>query len=521
MGGTRLTTVGGVMTRTETTTGSAGEEGRWRGHPIASVLVRGLALVIPVGAGVGVAVLIASMLGPPTTGPATVGWWVAVLGCSTLAAWLTDRAARRLLPLAALLKLTLVFPDRAPSRYTLARAAGNTRLLERRVRQAREEGVSDDPTRAAEMVLSLVAALSAHDRRTRGHSERVRAFVDLLADQINLDADARARLRWSALLHDIGKLQVGAEILNKPSKLEEDEWASIRAHPEAGARLAAPLLPWLGEWGRAIVDHHERFDGTGYPEGRSGHEISLAGRITGIADSFETMTAARAYKKPMSVMAARRELTRCADIQFDPALVRAFLNVSIGRLMWTIGPMTWLGQIPLVRKLLTVRPESAAAASPALAKTLAGIVALGMSGTIAPHQQARAGMPDLTSPPALLQEAVDPSTYSVAARDTAEESDRERTKGSGRSGGSGKGGGGNDSGGSGGPAEPGPGGSEEPGGGDTGGGGGDGSGGPIDTVTDQVDDAGDAVDGAVDTVTDVVDDVVDDVTGSLPPLPGL
>lgn len=267
------------------------EEGRWRGRPVASFLVRALTLLVPVGAGVVIAMAAGSALPAPTTTLGRAVWWALVLGSSTGAALLADRLARRLLPLAVLLKLTLVFPDRAPSRYVLARAAGNTRLLERRVREARERGLGSDPAHAAEMVLMLVAALSAHDRRTRGHSERVRAFVDLLEDELHMPSDARSRLRWAALLHDIGKLQVEAEVLNKREQLDDDEWKTIHAHPEAGARLAGPLLPWLGEWGRAIVDHHERFDGTGYPNGISGEEISVAGRITAIADSFETMTA--------------------------------------------------------------------------------------------------------------------------------------------------------------------------------------------------------------------------------------
>jgi HD-GYP domain-containing protein (c-di-GMP phosphodiesterase class II) len=89
---------------------------------------------------------------------------------------------------------------------------------------ARERGIDGDPTRAAETVLALVAALGAHDRKTRGHSERVRAYTDLLAGALKLPADDRDRLRWSALLHDIGKLEVSAEILNKPGKPEPQEW---------------------------------------------------------------------------------------------------------------------------------------------------------------------------------------------------------------------------------------------------------------------------------------------------------
>ena len=491
------------------------EEGRWRDRPVASFLVRAVVLLVPVGAGVGIAVLVGSVLPAPATTAGLVGWWALLLGCSTAAAYLADRIARRLLPLAVLLKLTLVFPDQAPSRYVLARAAGNTRLLERRVREARDQGLSTDPTRAAEMVLMLVAALSAHDRRTRGHSERVRAFVDLLADELDVPPDARPRLRWAALLHDIGKLQVEAEILNKEAKLDADDWDAIYAHPEAGARLSEPLLPWLGEWGRAIIDHHENFDGTGYPQRLSGREISLAGRITAIADAFETMTSARSYKKPVTVFGARRELTRCAGAQFDPALVRAFLNVSIGRLMWVIGPVTWLAQIPVVRKVVWSGHETAAAAkSAALAKTLAGVVVLGVSGAVGP-QAPRTSAPTLPAapPPGVVAPIGGPGAPAALlpvdgpeAEVRGESPDRER------------GGGSEDRPGS--PAaESGrPAGDDRGDGGDTGSEPSDGSSsGPIRDTIDAVEDVvEDVVEPVVDGVVDAAGGLIDDVTGLLP-----
>jgi putative nucleotidyltransferase with HDIG domain len=151
-----------------------------------------------------------------------------------------------------------------------------------------------------------------------------------LASQLRIQDEDRDRLRWAALLHDIGKLHVPARILNKPGRPEPREWESLKAHPAAGARIARPLLSWLGPWADAIEQHHERFDGGGYPNGLEREGISLAARIVSVADSFEVMTAARSYKKPMSVPAARRELAACAGGQFDTAIVRAFLNVWVG-----------------------------------------------------------------------------------------------------------------------------------------------------------------------------------------------
>ena len=113
--------------------------------------------------------------------------------------------------------------------------------------------------------------------------------------------------------------------------------------------LAGPLLDWLGEWGAAISEHHERFDGKGYPLGLAGHEIAQAARIVAVADSFEVMTAVRSYKRPMSVAAARRELADVAGTQLDPACVRAFLGASLPRVLWAVGPLALLVNLPVLR----------------------------------------------------------------------------------------------------------------------------------------------------------------------------
>ena len=181
------------------------------------------------------------------------------------------------MPLAALLKLALVFPDEAPSRFRTALRAGTTAELEGRLEQAQEGADADTPVEAAERLLGFVAALSAHDRVTRGHSERVRAYSQMIAKELHLGRDEVDRLNWAALLHDIGKLGVPAEVLNKPGEPTAEEWELIRSHPEHGARLAEPLRAWLGEWTDAVSDHHERWDGTGYPNGTAG-ERHLARR---------------------------------------------------------------------------------------------------------------------------------------------------------------------------------------------------------------------------------------------------
>jgi HD-GYP domain-containing protein (c-di-GMP phosphodiesterase class II) len=103
-------------------------------------------------------------------------------------------------------------------------------------------------------------------------------------------------------------------------------------------------MHWLGEFAPVIIQHHERWDGTGYPAGLAGHDICEGARIVAVADAFEVMTAARSYKRPMTRGVALREMTKLAGTQFDPACVRALLSISAPRLRWAIGPWAWLAQ---------------------------------------------------------------------------------------------------------------------------------------------------------------------------------
>lgn len=146
---------------------------RWHGRPVLAAMVSGSVFVVPVSLSILTATLLAHVLPRPHTGGGLATWWIAVLGLPSLVLWVTDRLARRALPLAVLLKMTMVFPDQAPKRRAVVRSAGSTRNLAQRVEEARTHGIEDEPVVAAEKILALAGALNAHDRLTRGHGERV------------------------------------------------------------------------------------------------------------------------------------------------------------------------------------------------------------------------------------------------------------------------------------------------------------------------------------------------------------
>ena len=201
----------------------------------------------------------------------------------------------------------------------------------------------------------------------------------MVGAELKISGAALDHLRWSALLHDIGKLLVSAEILNKPGTLTDAEFDVVKQHPEFGRELVAPLVGWLGDSARAVWEHHERWDGQGYPSGLSGTEISLAGRIVAVTDAFDVMTSARSYKAPISPAAARAELARCAGSQFDEAIVRAFLNVSLGRLRMAMGPLSWLTQLSFVPQALATAGASGATAVTAVVGLTAGALGAGLN----------------------------------------------------------------------------------------------------------------------------------------------
>jgi len=165
--------------------------------------------------------------------------------------------------------------------------------------------------------------VEADDAYTGSHSRDVVCLVLEVADRIGLDSRERRDAEFAALLHDIGKIKIPAEIINKPGKLTDDEWAIMKTHTVEGERLLAQVGGILGNVGRIVRSCHEDWDGTGYPDGLVAEEIPLVARIVRACDAFSAMTTDRSYRKARPVEAAIAELRRCAGTDFDPVVVEA------------------------------------------------------------------------------------------------------------------------------------------------------------------------------------------------------
>jgi HD-GYP domain-containing protein (c-di-GMP phosphodiesterase class II) len=176
-------------------------------------------------------------------------------------------------------------------------------------------------------LISLSKAIDLRDKDTEGHCRRVVDYSLMMGRHLDFSDEELTCLCHGALLHDIGKIGVSDSILLKPGPLTEEEWAVMRTHPELGFMMVADVKQ-LERAREIILNHHERFDGKGYPRGLNGEAIPLGARLFTIADAFDAMVSDRPYRKGMTLPEARDEVRRCSGTQFDPICVAAFEKIS-------------------------------------------------------------------------------------------------------------------------------------------------------------------------------------------------
>ncbi|MGD9117325.1 MAG: response regulator [Dehalococcoidia bacterium] len=182
-------------------------------------------------------------------------------------------------------------------------------------------------------ITALAYALEAKDFYTSGHSQRVTEISVAIAKHLGLDKENIEKIRLASLVHDIGKIGVREVVLNKPGSLSDEEYEHVRLHSVTGERILKPIVD-DGDILKAVRHHHERYDGTGYPDGLKGEQIPQLARIIAVADTFDAMTSERPYRKALTKEAACAEVERCRGTQFDPEAADAFLEV------WRIASKT-------------------------------------------------------------------------------------------------------------------------------------------------------------------------------------
>jgi ribonuclease P protein subunit RPR2 len=207
-----------------------------------------------------------------------------------------------------------------------ARELGDLYRLERARSAELEKALGSLQRTYLDTMKSLARVVEAKDRTTRGHLDRTQAYGIALARKIDPALVETPTLGYGFFLHDIGKVGVPENILCKEGPLTPEEWDVMREHPMVGADIVAPM-GFLAETVTLIKHHHERFDGTGYPDGLEGEQIPLSARIFSVADAFDAMTSDRPYRDSMGIDRALGEIRGGSGTQFDPEIVRAFVEM--------------------------------------------------------------------------------------------------------------------------------------------------------------------------------------------------
>ena len=195
-----------------------------------------------------------------------------------------------------------------------------------------------------ESIQAIARTIDAKDEYTNGHSIRVGAYSKLIAENMGMSQDEVDNIYYIALLHDIGKIAIPDSILNKPGRLNDQEFAVMKSHTTRGANILKGIstIPQIVEGAKS---HHERYDGKGYPEGLSGENIPFVARIICCADCFDAMASKRVYKEPFSLDVIIGEFRRCSGTQFDPKIAAVVVDlITEGKLKPFSAENTYLGE---------------------------------------------------------------------------------------------------------------------------------------------------------------------------------
>jgi response regulator RpfG family c-di-GMP phosphodiesterase len=221
----------------------------------------------------------------------------------------------------------------AKRRIELARKRYQKKL-ERKVRDRTSElrtALKDIQYTYQNTLLALVAALDAREHETSDHSQRVVQYTAAIAQRLGIHGPELEEIGRGALLHDVGKIGVPDAVLLKPARLTPAEWTEMRKHPDIGFQMITGI-PFLNTPADIVLSHQERFDGTGYPRRLRGEEIHIGARIFAIADTLDAMTSDRPYRSGTTFENAEAEIFRCSGSQFDPQVVRAFMDIGVNTL---------------------------------------------------------------------------------------------------------------------------------------------------------------------------------------------
>ena len=178
----------------------------------------------------------------------------------------------------------------------------------------------------------MVCAVEAKDVYTKGHSERVSQICSYMAERLGLKEEDQKNLKWAAILHDVGKIGVPESILCKPGALDDDEYDLIKQHPTKGCEILKHIEQ-LGDIIPAILHHHERYDGNGYPDGLKGEEIPFFARIIAVVDTYDAITSKRSYRQESNDEKALSIIDEVAGTQLDPHMVAIFKEVHMNKIV--------------------------------------------------------------------------------------------------------------------------------------------------------------------------------------------